>query len=233
MPALPSAQFQRAASRCLPAPSSFPHFGGIVRLRRGGRDERICRNWCFRQIVVAVKTPTLAEKLGLSPHDSALLRKVAGLGLGPSELQTLAVQRGCIHYSTGTKTTQPLAAETEFSNEELAVALLCLALPYDPRSIRCGAAMLGAEGNSAVRLAQLTIQEQSVISVRHVAEAGRKFEPENRFWPELLALLPPVTVPASGALLHPTRFVAMTGFTRKGPGLVVEWQRPGPRPVAA
>jgi hypothetical protein len=37
--------------------------------------------------------------------------------------------------------------ERQFSNEELAVALLSTALRYEPHSIRCGAAMLAAEGN--------------------------------------------------------------------------------------
>jgi len=179
-----------------------------------------------------VNTPTLAEKLGHTPHDSPLLQKAERLGLGPTDLQTLAVQRGCIHYSTGEEPPVPLASEEQFSNEELAIALLCVALPYDPRSLRCGAAMLGADNNSPERLAQLAVRERSVVPVRHVAEAGRKFEPENPFWQALLKALPRVIIPDCGALLHPTRFVAMTGFTRKGPGLVVEWQRPH-RPLAA
>lgn len=162
----------------------------------------------------------------MPPHVSPLLQKAEKLGLGPAELQTLAVQRGCVHYSTGEEPDESLASEAQLSNEELAVALLCVALPYDPRSIRCGAAMLGTEGNSPQRLGQLAIQEHSVVPVRHVAEAGKKFEPDNRFWHELLEALPAVPVPDSGVLCHPTRFVAMTGFTRKGPGLVVEWLRP-------
>ena len=174
-----------------------------------------------------MKTITLAEKLGMTTHISPLLQKAARLGLGPGELQTLAVQRGCIHYSTGEEPAQKLATEDQFSNEELAIALLCVALPYDPRSIRCGAAMLGSESNSPAQLAQLAIQEMSIVPVRHVAEAGRKFEPDNLFWKDLIEALPAAAVmPVSGVLLHPTRFVTMTGFTRKGPGLVVEWQRP-------
>ena len=66
----------------------------------------------------------------------------------------------------------------------------------------------------------------SPAQVRYVAEAGKRFEPENAFWGELLEALPPMPPPKSGVMPHPTRFVAMTGFTRQGPGLVVEWQRP-------
>ena len=172
------------------------------------------------------ETATLAAKLGTTTHLSPLLRKASKLGLGPAELQTLAVQRGCRHYATGDEPEKPLAPEARFSNEELAIALLCVALPYDPHSIRCGAAMLGAESNSASDLAWLAKLERSEVPVRHVALAGRKYEPENSFWIELLSLLPEMPIPDNGALPHPTRFVAMTGFTRNGPELVTWWQRP-------
>jgi hypothetical protein len=171
-------------------------------------------------------TPTLAAKLGTTTHLSPLLRKARGLGLGPRELEMLAAQRGCRHYSDGTEPKQPLAAEIDFSNEELAIALLSTALYYNPHSIRCGAAMLGAVGNSPRRLAHLAVLERGVVPVRYVAEAGRRFEPKNAFWQELLDALPPAPAPRSGVMPHPTRFVAMTGFTRQGPGLWIEWQRP-------
>lgn len=169
---------------------------------------------------------TLAAKLGTTAHLSSLLHRAQRLGLGPRELEILAVQRGCRHYSNGSEPAEPLASENEFSNEELAIALLSTALPYEPHSIRCGAAMLGAEGNDPRRLARLAVMERSVVPVRYVAEAGRRFEPEERFWREVLEALPASPPPKQGVLPHPTRFVAMTGFTRRGPGLVVEWQRP-------
>jgi len=171
-------------------------------------------------------TPTLAAKLGTTTHLSPLLRKAERLGLGPRELEVLAVQRGCRHYSDGTEPEQPLASESQFSNEELAIALLSTALRYEPHSIRCGAAMLGAARNNPRRLARLAVMERCVTPVRYVAEAGQRFEPENAFWRELLEALPLEPPPKSGVMPHPTRFVAMTGFTRQGPGLVVEWQRP-------
>ena len=173
-----------------------------------------------------METETLATKLGTTTHLSPLLRKARRLGVGPSELEILAVQRGCIHYSTGAEPTRLLATEEEFSNEDLALALLSTALRYDPHSLRCGAAMLGAEGNDPQRLARRAVMERCVTPVRHVAEAGRRFEPEHAFWKQLLDALPPGRPPRPGVLPHPTRFVAMTGFTRRGPGLVVEWQRP-------
>lgn len=173
-----------------------------------------------------METLTLAAKLGTTTHLSPLLQKAGRLGLGPKELEILAAQRGCRHYSNGTEPEQPLATEEAFSNEELAIALLSTALRYDPHSIRCGAAMLAAQGNDPRRLTRMAVMERCVVPVRHVAEAGQRFEPENPFWKELLAALPAVPPPKSGVLPHPTRFVAMTGFTRQGSGLVVEWQRP-------
>lgn len=170
--------------------------------------------------------PTLAAKPGMTTHLSPLLRKAQRLGLGPDELELLAVQRGCRHYSAGSETDLPRVSEYEFSNEELAIALLSTALRYEPHSIRCGAAMLGAPGNDPHRLARLAVRERSEIPVRHVAEAARRFEPENPFGEALVGGLPDAPLPRPDVLPHPARFVAMTGFTRKGPGLVVEWLRP-------
>ncbi|MEO6183944.1 MAG: hypothetical protein ABIP71_12740 [Verrucomicrobiota bacterium] len=181
-----------------------------------------------------IKTPTLAEMLGAKPHLSPLLLKASRLGLTPENLTVLAAQRGCVHYSNGSEPSIPLATKDQFSDAELAIALLSAALPYDPHSIRCGAAMLNAEGSDPRRLARFAAMERCVALVRYIAESGKKFEPENLFWTQLLAALPPSPPPKSGIFPHPTRFVAMTGFTRKGPGLIIEWQRPRPlRKLAA
>src|SRR5437762_909324 len=153
-----------------------------------------------------METETLARKLGTTAHLSPLLRKALRLGLGPRELETLAVQRGCQHYSDGSEPERPLVSEEQLSNEELAIALLSTALRYDPHSIRCGAAMLSAEGNGPRRLAHLAVMERAVAVVRYVAEAGRKFEPQNEFWQRLLDALPPGAAPRPGVMPHPTRF---------------------------
>ena len=88
--------------------------------------------------------------------------------------------------------------------------------------------MLGAEGNDPSEIARLAKMERCEPIVRYIAEAGQKFEGDNAFWPKLLALLPASDPPKSSVVPHPTRFVAMTGFTRKGPGAVVWWIRPKP-----
>lgn len=176
----------------------------------------------------AMATETLARRLGMTEHVSPLLMKARRLGLRvPNDLHTLAVQRGCRHYWQGDEPRDELASQSDFSNEELAIALLTVAGPYDPHSVRCGAAMLGAEGNSVETLARLTLWERCEIVVAYVARCGTRFEPENAFWVDLLARVGEADDPKSGVLPHPTRFVAMNGYERGvGRKITTEWQRP-------
>ena len=174
----------------------------------------------------AMDAPTLAQKLGTTTHLSPLLRKARRLGLDAVGLERLAVRRGCDYYSGGEEISPTSVSESQFSNEELAVALLNPALRYDPQTLRLGAAMLGAEGNSAETIARLARMERCEAMVRYVAEAGRRFEPHNPFWSVLLSLIPSGPPPKSSVVPHPTRFVAMTGITRRGAETVTEWIRP-------
>ncbi len=173
------------------------------------------------------RNPTLAEKLGTTTQLSPLMMKARRLGLDARGLERLAVERGCVHYSQGEGALPDPVPVERFSNEELAVALLNPALPYDPHSIRCGAAMLGATGNRPKHLARLLKMERAEQPARQVAEAGRRFEPDNPFWTSLLEALSPTATLKSGVMPHPTRYVAMTGLTRSGPGIVTRWIRPG------
>jgi hypothetical protein len=173
-----------------------------------------------------MNAPTLAERLGTTTHLSPLLHKARRLGLGPKELESLAIQRGCDFYESGAPLPPLRVTRDQFSDSELAIALLNPAMPYNPQGLRLGAAMLSAEGNTPEEIARLAEMERCQAAVRYVAECGRRFEPANAFWPDLLALLPAGPAPKSGVLPHPTRFVAMTGFTRRGVERVVEWIRP-------
>ena len=176
--------------------------------------------------------PTLAAKLGTTTHLSPLLRKARRLGLHAEDLERLAIQRGCDYYDPG-KPFAPLDVSTEqFSNAELAIALLNPALRYSPQTLRLGAAMLNAQDNEPAKIAHLAKLERCEAVVRYIAEAGRKFEPQNPFWTELLELLPLTPPPKSSVVPHPTRFVAMTGVTRRGVETVVEWIRPVARQPA-
>ncbi|MFN0079639.1 MAG: hypothetical protein ACKVY0_24510 [Prosthecobacter sp.] len=180
---------------------------------------------------------TLARRLGTTTHVSPLLMKARRLGLRvPGDLERLAVQRGCRYYDGAgdsmvvrEESHAAVAAVNEatlLSNNELAVALLSMGLPHSQHRLRIGAAMLAAEGNSASKLAQLARHERCETVVRHIALCGRQVEPENAFWTELIRLLPDVALPDVDVLPHLTRFVAMTGFTRRGRETIMQWIRP-------
>ena len=173
--------------------------------------------------------PTLGEKLGLAPRESRLLQKAASLGLSsPALLESLAVHRGCWHYRNPDVLDMPRVSESDFTNEELAVALLSPGLPYSPHTIRLGAAMLGANGNKVPTLARLAMAEGTIIPMRYIAEAALHFEPENPLWEELLAVLPQQKGTTDGVMPHRTRFVSMTGMTRGGLRPPAVWIRPRP-----
>jgi hypothetical protein len=178
-----------------------------------------------------METPTFADKLGTTTHISPLLHKARRLGLGAEELEHLAIQRGCDYYHNGEPLPPAVVSENEFSNEQLAIALLNPALRYHPQSLRLGAAMLGARGNSPATVARLAKMECCEPVVRYVALAGQRYEPDNPFWTELLSLLPVTPPPKSSVVPHPTRFVAMTGITRRGVETVTEWIRPRVSPI--
>jgi hypothetical protein len=156
-----------------------------------------------------------------------VLPRARALGLAnPAALESLAVARGCWHYRQPEAPVPPRVPESQFSNEDLALALLSPSQPYSPHTIRLGAAMLGAVGNSPERLARQSKAEGCESVVHHIASAALQFEPDQPLWRELLALLPEARELVSGVLPHPTRFVSMTGFTRSGPGRVTVWIRP-------
>jgi hypothetical protein len=171
--------------------------------------------------------PTLAEKLGTPARESPLLRKAEGVGLhSPELLESLGVARGCWHYRSPDLVTAPDISESDFSNEELAAALLSPSLPYSPHTIRVGAAMLGATGNDVTRLVRLALAEDCVAPVRYIANAALRFEPDNSFWRQLLDRLPETPPIKEGVMPHPTRFVSMAGITRAGSRTVTIWIRP-------
>jgi len=181
---------------------------------------------------------TLAHRLGTTAHVSPLLMKARRLGLRvPEDLERLAVRRGCRYYAGGgdlttvvRETPPPASVKVDeaapFSNEDLALALLSIELPYSQHRLRLGAAMLAAQGNSALKLARTAMHERCETVVRYIALCGRKVEPKNAFWDELLRRLPVLPMPADDTLPHITRFVAMTGVTRRGRETVMQWIRP-------
>lgn len=172
---------------------------------------------------------TLAQKLGTTPHISPLLMKARRLGLPTGEhLEALAVARGCRYYGGGNLPAAPAIPRNQFSDEELAIALLSIAQPYSPQGVRVGAAVASASHIDPQNLTWLARLERSEAVLRYVAECGVRYERQNPFWPKVLAALPATQPLPSGVLPHPTRFIAMTGITRRGVETVIEWIRPEP-----
>ncbi len=183
----------------------------------------------------------------MTEHVSPLLMKARRLGLSSeADLSELAIERGCDYYASlgsgssvvqemkrvGSAVTAQRVSQEQFSNEELAIALLAIGVPYSQQRLRFGAAVLGADGNEPEKVATLAAQERTEVTVRYIAGLGHQVEPENPFWVALLQLLggtislPPDTLP------HITRFVAMTGYTRRGRETVMQWIRANPKLAA-
>lgn len=186
-----------------------------------------------------MKTSTLAQRLGKTSHVSPLLMKARRLGLRtPEDLERLAVRRGLRYYSQpgdedrlkedpaiyGTGRSDH--SEEIFSNEELSIALLSLNWPFSQNRLRMGAAMLAAAGVSADRLVRLARQERCESVLLHIASCGQQVEPQQSFWSRLVRELSGAKTYPPDVLPHLTRFVAMTGFTRRGKETLMQWIRP-------
>jgi hypothetical protein len=163
---------------------------------------------------------------------SSLLDKARQLGLElPLDLERLALMRGCDYYTRDLGPRVSPLAEVPLSNAELAIALIAPSLAPGAREIRLAAAVLGGPEVPAEEAASLAVQENCTGIVCHIANCGRRFEPENPFWSSLLARLPDVPVDPD-RLPHPTRFVEMTGIDRGRVGLQTRWIRPRRRAAA-
>jgi hypothetical protein len=177
-------------------------------------------------------TETLAHKLGTTTHLSPLLMKARRLGLRtPEDLCALAVKRGCRYYdmhgdSSRVQEGFPLRVSCEeFSNTELAIALLSLFPPVTLLRQRIGAAMLSADDVDVSDLASLAEAEQCGETVHYIADCGHQVEPENEFWIELRSALSSHRYDVE-KMPHPTRFIEMTGITRGKVGIQKHWVRP-------
>jgi hypothetical protein len=141
-------------------------------------------------------------------------------------LRQLAVNRGCRHYE-GTfepPSFLPTGLAT-LTYEELAVALCLIDNDNYPLNVRIAAQLIGAKGVSAEKLALLAEKERCASVFAHIANAGKKVEPTNPFWSDVLKQLPKRNLSFPPLLPHWTRFVSMTGITRQG-GNHTEWLHP-------
>lgn len=174
-----------------------------------------------------MKTPTLAQKLGTTTHWSCLRHEARKYGLHTEkDLIREAVARGCFHFLQADQPPSSQVSEAEWPNEKLALAMLTISNPYDPWLIRAGAMLLSHPANNASQIALHTRHERSETVIRDIALAGRRYEPENVFWEELLRLLPEAPAPQDGVLPHHSRYVSIPG--KIGPGKMGKpvWLRP-------
>ncbi len=166
-----------------------------------------------------------------------MLAKAARHGLElPADLEKLAVLRGLRYYDLRNERhlwhdqERLRLSEREFSNGELAIALLSPALPDTdgcPRlhRQRMAGALLGDRANQAVEIAALARAENYAGMVRHIAECGRDVEPDEVFWAALAEALHDAP-PPEGNVPHITRLIEMTGITRGKVGIQRRWLRP-------
>jgi hypothetical protein len=176
-----------------------------------------------------MKTETLADKLGTTHHVSPLLMKLKRRGLAsPRDVAGAAVARGCRHYQAYASA-RPTALP-DISDEELAIALLSPANPYDPMLIRIGGQMLSGTATSPERLVRLAGQERCSSILKYIAECGCQTEPTVLFWKRILAGLDSCKAAPIGVMPHPSRFRSETGVTSpKDAGKPkVQWLRPLP-----
>ena len=171
---------------------------------------------------------TLAERLGTTAHISGLRHKARRLGLPAlDDLANEAVARGCYHYAPGfDHGLKSRVSECELPNDELAMALLTIANPHDPRIIRIGAMLLGARGNEPRDLARLAVWERCECVVRYIATCALRYEPESPFWLDLLAALPPGPMPKDGVMPHHSRFALDPGLIAPKTFGKPTWLRP-------
>lgn len=177
----------------------------------------------------------VAESLGGTAHISPLLRKAAKLGLmSADDLLRLAVRRGCTHYAPPDYTPAGVRdpGRDQFSDLELAIALVSAAQIYEPQLMRCAAQLLGAPEIEPSDLARLARMERCEPVIRHIAEAGRRLDEEHGdFWAAVLRALPAPRGSVRPAVLpHPSRFVLESGWGKAGSahGHARVWLRPQP-----
>jgi len=176
---------------------------------------------------------TLANRMGTSTHISPLMHKAKRLGVAsPDDLEEIAIARGLRYFGQasgfGNGNTMDALNPENFTNGELAIALMSPSLPYSLTRLRMAGAMLGAEDVSPPEILRLARLERCETIVRHIAECAFKVEPLQPLWTTLLEHLPHLPPPPPDILPHPSRFVAMSGFDRTGRTNRMQWIRPAP-----
>jgi hypothetical protein len=171
--------------------------------------------------------PTLAQTLSITTPVSVLRHKARRLGIDDiGSMISLAVARGCRHYSPAARVLAYPPSRAELTDEELAILLLLGGNPYEPTAIRCAAQLARSPDVDPARLAELAIREKTERVLAHIARAGIAHDvPGNGFWRTVIDHLPPLKARAEPELPHWSRFVSMPGRQRGGEAPVT-WLAP-------
>ena len=169
---------------------------------------------------------SLARKLGVVPHVSGLLRRLAHTS-GAGErvagwLFKVAVERGAHHFMREFDPTLP-PDSPGISDEEIGIALCLGENPYDLDQLRAAAQLLSSPQVNAPRLCRLAIQERCEPVLLHMAQIAARFAPGLEPWAWVRHHLPARFVPRTDALPHWSRLVSHTGVTAHGGPPRTDW----------
>lgn len=183
--------------------------------------------------------PSLAQRIGETPHLSPLLRKAERLGGAGGHLDEwllkAAIQRGAGHYGRPMRPSLP-PDDPALSDVELGVALCLGHLPDDPVFIRAAAQLLSSPKVDPKELVRLARMERVETVLCHIADACARVDQNSEPWSTIRRELKPRRQLADGTLSHWTRFAALIGLTRHGmmpPQWIKRDEQPGDHPVHA
>ena len=163
--------------------------------------------------------PTLASKLGDTPHVSGLAIRLARLsGAGrrlPEWLLKVAVERGAGHYQRNFDPSLP-PDNPAVSAEEIGVALCLGEMPDDPWLIRAAAQLLSSSQVDVTQLVRLAVMERVEPVLLHIAVACEGVNETLEPWATLRRVLRSRRTVRTGALPHWTRFAVLPGLNRDG-----------------
>lgn len=170
--------------------------------------------------------PTLARKLGDTPHVSGLairLARMSGAGKRlPEWLFKIAVARGATHYRREFDPSLP-PDNPQVSDEEIGIALCLPQNVYNLDNLRVAAQLLSSPSVDAARLCLLAEQERCEPVLLHIANVAHRFAPDSEPWKYIREHLHPRYVPRTDALPHWSRLVSHTGVSSLGGTSRTDW----------
>ena len=168
---------------------------------------------------------TLAEWLGMTRHISPLLQQLKrvkqDVNVMTQWLMNIAYARGASAYPRPPATPEEIQQASDFSDEEIAVALCHPDLPVDMIRIRMTAQLMSKKNTDAAGFARLIKMERTERIFRHIVVCANKIIPHHPLWDRLSESFGNTPLPESGKLPHWSRFAFVTGLTRSGHGKTI------------